>query len=256
MATVYQFITIDDEKATHVILDHFLKEYNDLKSEGQFSDPFVALKQINEHDFDLLFLDIDMPFINGFELIDQLKKRPLIIMITAHAQRYALNGYQYLEKGVIDFIEKPVDKVRLDKAIQRFYKIKTDHQLLLGEDSILETFSEMTIQVQKKDKWCMLSVNDIKIIAVNGNYIFITSENGDHYSKYCSMEDILKQLPNDIFIQVNRQQTVNILQIKTYSKDIVSMGKNGSDEEILVPISIRRQKEALAQIKKIKHLIQ
>ena len=104
METKFTYISVDDEKATHLILDHFLKSCPDLLFKGHFSDPLVALHYLNENQIDLLFLDVDMPYLNGFELLDQMQNRPLTIMITAHAQKYALNGYQYIDKGVIDFI--------------------------------------------------------------------------------------------------------------------------------------------------------
>jgi len=256
MSTMYHYITIDDEKATHLILEHFLKNYPELESAGQYSDPVTALKQINSSELDLLFLDIDMPVFNGFELIDQLEKKPLIIMITAHAQRYALNGYQYLEKGVIDFIEKPVDQERLDKAIQRFLKYKEEQSGIKSLDFFLVESSNATIQVQKKDKWVTIESKNIISLSVSGNYVFFNTIDGEHYSKYCSLEDATNSLPADLFIQVNRQQVVNIIQIQSYNKDAIHLGTDHLGHEILIPISVRRRQEVMEHIETIKKRLQ
>ena len=75
MKKEFTYITIDDEKATHLILDHFLKEIPALVKLNQFSDPKLALQFVNNNACDLLFLDIDMPYLNGFELLQQMEKK-------------------------------------------------------------------------------------------------------------------------------------------------------------------------------------
>ncbi|HPE39819.1 MAG TPA: LytTR family DNA-binding domain-containing protein [Bacteroidales bacterium] len=254
METKFTYISVDDEKATHLILDHFLKSFPDLVFKGHFSDPLLALHYLNENQIDLLFLDVDMPYLNGFELLDQMQNRPLTIMITAHAQKYALNGYQYIDKGVIDFIEKPIEKERLEVALNRFFHYKKD--LKKSNDpieKILETTSNETIQVQKKDKWFSIFVKEIKMISVSGNYVFINTINDEHYSKYCSLEDMLNSLPTEFFIQVNRQQVVNVFQIQSFNKDTLNMGKDTLGHEILIPISVRRRTTVLTLIETIKN---
>lgn len=252
MEPQFTYITVDDEKATHLILDHFLKEYPILLKREQFSDPVMALNFINEQGCDLVFLDIDMPYLNGFELLDQMKNKPLVIMITAHAQKFALNGYQYIDKGVIDFLEKPVEKERLDKAIQRFIKYKQELYENINIDYILSESSNATIQVQKKDKWVTIESKDIKCLSVSGNYVFFNTIDGEHYSKYCSLEDAINSLPVDLFIQVNRQQVVNIIQIQFYNKDTINLGEDQLGNEMLIPISVRRRHEVIEQIEAIK----
>lgn len=252
METPFTYITVDDEKATHLILDHFLKEYPTLLRMEQFSDPVLALNFINESGCDLVFLDIDMPYLNGFELLDQMKNKPLVIMITAHAQRFALNGYQYIDKGVIDFLEKPVEKERLGVAIQRFMKYKQELLENRNIDYILSETSNATIQVQKKDKWVTIESRNIKFLTVSGNYVFFNTIDGEHYSKYCSLEDATGSLPAELFIQVNRQQVVNVIHIQSYNKDTVNMGKDHLDNETLIPISVRRRHEVIEQIEAIK----
>jgi len=255
MENQFTYITVDDEKATHLILDHFLKEYPTLQKMEQFSDPLLALSFINETGCDLVFLDIDMPYLNGFELLDQMKNKPLVIMITAHAQRFALNGYQYIDKGVIDFLEKPVEKERLDIALQRFFKQKSESSGSNTVDKILAETTNNTIQVQKKDKWVTLETKNIKWLSVSGNYVYFNANDGEHYSKYCSLEDATNSLPAELFIQVNRQQVVNVLHIQSYNKDTINVGKDHLGNETLIPISVRRRHEVIEQIEAIKKKI-
>lgn len=252
MKKEFTYITIDDEKATHLILDHFLKEIPALVKLNQFSDPKLALQFVNNNACDLLFLDIDMPYLNGFELLQQMEKRPLVIMITAHAQKYALNGYQYIDKGVIDFLEKPVEKARLEIAVARFLKLKEESDSKVDVAEILGISNDEMLQVQKKDKWLSIPVSNVKYLTVNGNYVYIFTSEMENYTKYISLEEILKQLPHETFVQVNRQQVVNILHIENYSNEIVNLGNTVKEEPIIIPISSRRRKEVIDQIKTIK----
>lgn len=252
MEPQFTYITVDDEKATHLILDHFLKDYETLVKKEQFSDPVMALSFINESGCDLVFLDIDMPYLNGFELLDQMKNKPLVIMITAHSQKFALNGYQYIDKGVIDFLEKPVEKERLDVAVQRFFKLKIENSGINLLDQILTESSDATMQVQKKDKWVTIETKNIKCLSVSGNYVFFNTIDGEHYSKYCSLEEATHSLPAELFIQVNRQQVVNIIHIQSYNKDTINIGKDHLGSETLIPISVRRRHEVIEQIEAIK----
>lgn len=255
METTYTYISVDDEKASHIILDHFLNIYPNLIKKGQFSDPQMALDFLNNNTCDLVFMDIDMPYLNGFELLDQMQIRPLTIMITAHAQKYALSGYQYIDKGVIDFLEKPIEKERLDLALNRFFNLKNGPKSNGTLEKILQTISIETIQVQKKDKWVSLSVSNINLISVSGNYVYFKTIENEHFSKYCSLEDVLNSLPPDLFVQVNRQQVVNILHVQSYNKDTLHMGSDNLGHELLIPISLRRRADVIHHIEEIKKKI-
>ena len=256
MIQKYSYITVDDENASHLILDHFLRDISELEKLNQFSDPLEALQFLNHNDCDLIFLDIDMPYLNGFELIQQIKKNIFVIMITAHAQKYALSGYQYLDKGVIDFLEKPIEKIRLEEAIQRFLRISNEQKVKVNISDILGFYSEEMLQVQKKDKWVSIPVSSVKYLAVSGNYVHIYVSKLEYYTKYISLEEILKQLPSECFIQVNRQQVVNLFHIESYNKEIIQIGKLENDDFAIIPISTRKRNFVIEQIERIKKTIQ
>ena len=256
MIQKYTYITVDDENASHIILDHFLRDFSQLEKQNQFSDPIEALQYINQNNCDLIFLDIDMPYLNGFELIQQIKKNIFVIMITAHAQKYALNGYQYLDKGVIDFLEKPIEKSRLEEAVNRFLKLKDEQNSKIDLSEILGDYSEEMLQVQKKDKWVSIPISSVKCLTVNGNYVHVFVSKLEYYTKYISLEEILKQLPSRYFIQVNRQQVVNLLHIESYNKEIIQIGSVNNDDLLIIPISSRKRNFVIEQIEKIKKSIQ
>ena len=256
MIQKYTYITVDDENASHIILDHFLRDFSQLEKQNQFSDPIEALQYINQNNCDLIFLDIDMPYLNGFELIQQIKKNIFVIMITAHAQKYALNGYQYLDKGVIDFLEKPIEKSRLEEAVNRFLKLKDEQNSKFDLSEILGDYSEEMLQVQKKDKWVSIPISSVKCLTVNGNYVHVFVSKLEYYTKYISLEEILKQLPSRYFIQVNRQQVVNLLHIESYNKEIIQIGSVNNDDLLIIPISSRKRNFVIEQIEKIKKSIQ
>ena len=119
-------------------------------------------------------------------------------------------------------------------------------------DNILSETSIATIQVQKKDKWVTIETKNIKCLSVSGNYVFFNTIDGEHYSKYCSLEEATHSLPAELFIQVNRQQVVNIIHIQSYNKVTINIGKDHLGSETLIPISVRRRHEVIEQIEAIK----
>ncbi len=177
-------------------------------------------------------------------------------MITAHAQKYALNGYQYLDKGVIDFLEKPIEKSRLEEAVNRFLKLKDEQNSKIDLSEILGDYPEEILQVQKKDKWVSIPISSVKCLTVNGNYVHVFVSKLEYYTKYISLEEILKQLPSRYFIQVNRQQVVNLLHIESYNKEIIQIGSVNNDDLLIIPISSRKRNFVIEQIEKIKKSIQ
>lgn len=111
------------------------------------------------------------------------------------------------------------------------------------------------LQVQKRNKWVSILISNIKYLSVSGNYVQVYTSEMDIYTKYISLEEILKQLPCEIFVQVNRQQVVNVLQIDSYTNEVLNVGTTERDEPIIIPISSRRRKDVIKQIEKVKNSI-
>ncbi|HHT51635.1 MAG TPA: response regulator transcription factor [Bacteroidales bacterium] len=248
----FKYITIDDERATHLIIQHLMKEEDEWVSLEEFQDPIAALHYINAHpEIDLVFLDIDMPYLSGFELLQQIEHQPLVVIITAHAQRYAVEGYQFISKGVIHLLEKPIDQARLKDALNYFKELKSA-EIRTPVPVEIESGALEQLIVQKKNEWHTLAVADITHLSVDGNYVYFYTTDQNNYTKYCSLDEILKQLPQSLFVQVNRQTVVNLMHVESYTQSQIQI-RNATDETpLLIPISHRRRKEVYEQITKFK----
>ena len=112
-------IIIDDEKLAREIVKSFLKKYENIELAAECSNGFDALKQINDINPDIIFLDIQMPKITGFEMLEVLENPPVIIFTTAYDQ-YALKAF---EVNATDYLLKPFPETRFDEAIQKAMKL-------------------------------------------------------------------------------------------------------------------------------------
>ncbi len=114
-------IVVDDEPAAHYVLVNYIERSTDLQLVAQCYNAFEALDFLRENKVDLIFLDIEMPEINGMEFLKMLDNPPKTILTTAYSE-YALESYDY---GVVDYLLKPISFPRFFKAVQRFLSYNT-----------------------------------------------------------------------------------------------------------------------------------
>src|SRR5918911_1320307 len=111
-------IIIDDEPLARSIVKEYLQSYPDIEVAQECNDGFEGVKAINQHQPDLIFLDIQMPKINGFEMLELVDNPPQVIFTTAF-EEYAIKAF---ETHAVDYLLKPFSKERFDKAIQKFFQ--------------------------------------------------------------------------------------------------------------------------------------
>ncbi|HYK44807.1 MAG TPA: response regulator, partial [Parafilimonas sp.] len=109
-------ILIDDEPLARSIVREYLEHYNEVQVVAECNDGFEGLKAIQLHEPDLIFLDIQMPKINGFEMLELIEEPPPVIFTTAFDE-YAIKAF---ESNAVDYLLKPFSKERFDKAIQKY----------------------------------------------------------------------------------------------------------------------------------------
>lgn len=243
----YSYITVDDEKATHILIDYFLKDNPEFVKKEDFFNPLEALTYLKENDCDLIFLDIEMPELNGLDFVEKVNSDAFIVIITAYSQQYAVSGYKYIDKGVIDFLEKPLEEIRLTESLNRFLKLikeKTNN----AEQPVLNL--DKSIHVNFRDKLISLPLHEILYLKVSGNYVSFYTESGNRYELYCSLEEAMKRLPQELYCQIHRQYVVMLSKVKNYSENAVSLGTYANGEEIVLPLSTRRKEFFLQKIKR------
>lgn len=207
-------IIVDDEPVARKILQEFVEDVEYLELVGQAENPLRALPLLSDHEIDIIFLDINMPKMNGIDFLKSSRSRADIIITTAYAE-YAVDAYGL---DVLDYLVKPVAFERFLKACN---KVKEIRGLRNSSDANPKTtdhfFVKCNNQIEK------IFYNDLVYAEAMLNYVMLytTSEKKMVYITIKSLEE---QLPADIFIKVHKSFIVNINKIKSIDGNVLDIG--------------------------------
>lgn len=230
-------LIVDDESLARNLVRNYLRGIEDTEIAGECSNGFEALKAIQDLQPDLVFLDIQMPKIDGFELLEVLDPRPEIIFCTAYDQ-YAIKAF---EMNAVDYLLKPFSRERLVQAVEKARQRLGNPTLSPGAisrtnmDNLHKHLEESPKVLERVvtrlgTKVTVIPVDRIYYLEAADDYVMIHSELGDHL-KEKTMKYFEAHLPPDQFIRIHRSYIVNITEIKTlelYSKDnYLAVLKNG-----------------------------
>jgi two-component system, LytTR family, response regulator len=218
-------LIIDDEPLARQLVRKYLEQHPSIEVLGECGDGFEALKAIQQLNPDLVFLDIQMPKLEGFELLDVLQQRPEIIFTTAYDQ-FAIRAF---ELNAVDYLLKPFSQDRfndaINKALQRLDKNQASKQVdRLGQ---LQQHIDSTQGVLERvvtrlgSKVTVIPVDRIWYLESQDDYVMIYSELGNHL-KEKTMKFFEQHLPSNTFIRIHRSAIINISQIAAvdqYTKD-------------------------------------
>jgi two-component system LytT family response regulator len=214
-------IIIDDEKLARQRLKRLLAPYDeiDIIEEGENGQQGLAL--IQEHRPDLIFLDIEMPILNGFEMLAKLDVEVRVIFTTAYDQ-YAIKAF---EEGSIDYLLKPIEAERLEKTIKKLNASQMYSQSLELEKLLqkLQPKKEIkTITVKIGDRILLVKVSDLTHIVAEEKYVFLHTQDQKKHLTDFTLSALEEKLP-DHFVRINRSALINSEYIKEIRK-----GFNGS----------------------------
>jgi two-component system LytT family response regulator len=230
-----KIITIDDEPLARSIVKEYLQKYPELEVVQECNDGFEGFKAIQQHHPDLIFLDIQMPKINGFEMLELLDQAPAVIFTTAFDE-YAIKAF---EAHAIDYLLKPFSQDRFDKAIQKWKEQKVSSQK--NTEDLLETASYSPAQSQRivvktGSKIKIIPVHDVFYLEAADDYVKVHTQEGN-FLKNKTMSHFEKTLDPQQFVRSHRSYIINIQQITRidpYEKDNhVAILKSGAK----VPVS-------------------
>lgn len=213
-------ILIDDEPLARSMLQELLENEKDIEIIASCRDGFEGLKAIQELNPDLIFLDIQMPKITGFEMLELLDKPPLIIFTTAFDE-YAIKAF---EVNALDYLLKPIHPERLEKALQKIraiQQLETNNSIERRPHSYTATEELKRMVVKTNGKIKIIPLNEIYYIESADDYIKIHNEE-KYFLKHQTMMRCEQQLPADQFIRIHRSFIVNIAhlhKIELYEKD-------------------------------------
>ena len=208
-------LIIEDEPLAARIISDYINQCPELELVSICTNAFAALAKIDTEQVDLLFLDINLPKVNGFEFIKTLQRKFYIIVTTAYPQ-YAIEGF---ELEVIDYLLKPISFIRFSRAISKVIDIQKRLHQTLGNGDLQPDY----IFVKVNGKLEKVFFNEILYIESMLNYVVIYKSNKKIIT-YSSLKNIETHLPHTLFKKVQKSFIVAINKINGMHRSKISIG--------------------------------
>ncbi|MEJ5993819.1 LytTR family transcriptional regulator DNA-binding domain-containing protein [Pedobacter sp. Du54] len=213
---MWKTIIIDDEQLARQRLKRLLKVYDEIEVIAEAEDGERGLESINTYKPDLIFLDIEMPILNGFEMLPKLTHQPKIVFTTAYDQ-YAIKAF---EEGSIDYLLKPIEVERLAKTIKKLKQTNLVAAPVQMEELIRQMQQKKaikTLTVKLGDKILLIKLTDIVYVQAEDKYVFLHTADGKKHLTDFTLSALEEKLPEE-FIRIHRSEIINIEYIKEIRK--------------------------------------
>jgi len=212
-------IIIDDEPLARTMVKEYLQYHPSIEIVQECNDGFEGIKAIQQFQPDLIFLDIQMPKINGFEMLELVDALPQVIFTTAF-EEYAVKAF---ETHAVDYLLKPFSKERFDKAIQKLQQQKqnTEHTKQLIENTLQQNLQSNRVVVKDGTKIKIIPVNQIQFIEAADDYVKVVTAEGNFLKKK-TMSFFETTLAAHQFVRIHRSYIINtqlITRIDAYEKE-------------------------------------
>jgi two-component system LytT family response regulator/two-component system response regulator LytT len=254
-------IIVDDEKPAREELAFLLKAFPDISLIGQGKNGLEAVNLIKEHNPDLVFLDVQMPGLDGFGVLKKLVERKLKVPHVVFATAFDHYAVQAFDVNAVDYVLKPFDKARLSKAIQKAKKEIEAHtstterlEQLVSQLSAPKTASNQPskILIRSQQRMLLVDAEDLIFASIEGGLISVTAKDLEGSSNYRTLEELHATLDPDSFWRPHRSFLVNIHHIREVvpwfkSSFMLKMNDKKSSE---IPVS-RQQTKRLRELFKL-----
>lgn len=213
-------IVVDDSSLQRLSIIKLINGHPNLEMVAEFHNALKAREALFSSDIDLVFLDIEMPIMSGFDLLKDLIKKPEIIIISGKSD-YALKAFEY---NAVDYLHKPVSKERFNAAVQ-----KACNGFLFKSEDYGQKSDDEYIMVKSGLKNYKVFLRNINYVEANGDYVKVRTSTHD-YTVLSSLKKFGEGLP-DYFLRVHKSYLVNLKKVKNYSHSSIELGN------MTVPIS-------------------
>jgi two-component system LytT family response regulator len=228
-------LIIDDEPLARSLVKEYLKPFQDIEIVQECNDGFEGVKAITQHLPDLIFLDIQMPKINGFEMLELIEKPPAVIFTTAFDE-YAMKAF---ETHAVDYLLKPFSKDRFAKALQKWLGQRNTTAAQTTQDFIEKRNPQPEehnrVVVKKGSNIIIIPVNQIHYFEAYDDYVKIHTKEGMHLKKK-TMSYFEGMLDSSQFVRVHRSYMINLQEltrIEPLEKDNhIALLKNGTQIQL------------------------
>lgn len=233
-------IIIDDEPLAIEVIAEYCNTIDQIEVIGKFSNPIEALAFLSKNEVDLLFLDIEMPLLNGIEFLEATFKKPVIIFTTAYPQ-YAIDGYNF---DAVDYLLKPIPYKRYLKAINKVIDKLSFHQTENSNEKLdFSTKKSNFIFIKSDYENLKINIEEIKYIEGLKDYLKIHLINNKYVLTLSNFQNILEKIASENFIRVHNSFVINIESIKSIQKNRIII------DDKRIPISETYKKAFFDKIK-------
>jgi two-component system LytT family response regulator len=205
-------VLIDDEPLARTIVMEYLQGHPEIEIVQECNDGFEGVKAIAQHKPDLIFLDIQMPKINGFEMLELLEQPPAVIFTTAFDE-YAIKAF---EAHAIDYLLKPFSKDRFDKALQKWFSQRQQkpdvNKTIALQEEIKQPEERNRVVVKEGSNIRIIPVNEILYIEAYDDYVKIYTAK-EMFLKKKTMSFFEQMLDPDQFVRVHRSYIMQLSQV-------------------------------------------
>jgi len=207
-------IVLDNSIIQQRIMEKMINNHSNLVLSGMCSSALEANHQITNNKIDLMFLDVDLPILTGFDFLDSLENPPQTIL-TSYNSDYAVKAFEY---NISYYLLKPITSMSFNTAVEKVLK----HPTILNQNMVEEEF----VFVKSNLKKVKVVLRDIKWVRAIGDYIKIVTAK-QNFIVHLTMKGFEKMLPEDKFLRIHKSYIVNLNSIEKFSyKDVEISGKS------------------------------
>ncbi len=200
-------VIVEDSRLARNELKELIKVHKEIEVIGEAGNVDDGFKLINKTNPDLLFLDINMPEKDGFELLEMLDEVPITIFTTAFDE-YAIKSFEY---NAFDYLLKPINQKRFSKSIEKVFEKINEPSEVSHDTNTLHI--DKQIFIKDGEKCWLVKIKDISLFEIVGNYTRVFF-NENKPMIYKSLAQIEEKLPPAIFFRANRQEIINIEHVE------------------------------------------
>lgn len=231
---VLKCVAIDDEPLARECIVNYIREIDFLQLTGTGNNPLELTRLLNENKVDLIFLDIQMPVLNGIEFLKMMQQQPMVIITTAYPS-YALEGFQL---DVLDYLVKPITFNRFFKAVT---KARNYNQLLLKSAGGEPPAEADHFFIKCDYKYEKIYFNDILYVEALQNYVAIHTVKGK-FMTLLYLRNVEEQLDKDAFIRVHKSFLVSKSKIEAIENSEIII------QQFRIPISRNYREQVIRQV--------
>lgn len=223
--TVLNCYVVDDSSIQRLAIVKMIENHPNLNMIGEFSNAIETKAAIKDQKVDLIFLDVEMPILTGFDLLDDIAEKPGVIFVTGQT-KYAFKAFDY---AAIDYLQKPIKKDRFLYAVERAllaHKLRTE----MIEDRGEFIFVKSNLKKRK------VYLKELKYIQALGDYVKLITED-DSLVVLSTMKSFEKELPSEDFLRIHKSYIVNLHKIEKFNSKAVELSSE------VLPLSRNRKTE-------------